>query len=372
MNLSDRAREISPPPQQNALVRHTLLTLPNPRKLTTSIRATAQVFQDPLSVALLERIRMVAPSEASILIFGETGTGKELIARHVHDLSQRSARPFVAVNCGAFTENLVESELFGHEKGAFTGALTAKTGWFEAANGGTLFLDEIGDLPLSIQVKLLRVLQEREIVRLGSCKSIPIDVRVIAATNIRLQDAVAAGHFREDLFYRLHVVHLALPTLQERPGDILPLAHYFIDEYHGRLGYGARKLDISAIQKLHEHSWPGNIRELENVIHHALLICQSDTICAEHLHLSPIMSRRNADRPQATLEVSPQQALIDALRGLFNDPTSQLYEKIEEAVIRTAFDFCHRNQLQTAKLLGISRNILRSRLIKNGDIAALR
>ena len=159
MNLSDRAREISPPPQQNALVRHTLLTLPNPRKLTTSIRATAQVFQDPLSVALLERIRMVAPSEASILIFGETGTGKELIARHVHDLSQRSARPFVAVNCGAFTENLVESELFGHEKGAFTGALTAKTGWFEAANGGTLFLDEIGDLPLSIQVKLLRVLQ---------------------------------------------------------------------------------------------------------------------------------------------------------------------------------------------------------------------
>ena len=177
-----------------------LLTLPERRALTTSIRATAQVFEDASSVALLERIRMVAPSEASVLIIGETGTGKELIARHVHELSQRRKGPFVAVNCGAFSETLVESELFGHEKGAFTGAFSSKPGWFEAANGGTIFLDEIGDLPLSIQVKLLRVLQEREVVRLGARKSIPIDVRVLAATNVRLQAAVAAGHYREDLF----------------------------------------------------------------------------------------------------------------------------------------------------------------------------
>ncbi len=194
-----------------------LLTLPGARAMPTSIRATAQVFEDPRSLALLERIRLVAPSDANVLILGETGTGKELIARHVHALSARRSGPFVAVNCGALSETLVESELFGHEKGAFTGAFTAKAGWFEAAHGGTLFLDEVGDLPLSIQVKLLRVLQEREVVRLGARRSLPVDVRVVAATNVRLQDAVAAGNFRQDLFYRLHVVNLALPTLRERP-----------------------------------------------------------------------------------------------------------------------------------------------------------
>ena len=350
----------------------TLLTLPNPRKLTTSIRATAQVFQDPRSAALLERIRMVAPSDANVLIIGETGTGKELIARHVHDLSRRSGKPFVAVNCGAFSESLVESELFGHEKGAFTGAFSAKTGWFEAANGGTLFLDEIGDLPLSIQVKLLRVLQEREVVRLGSRKSVPIDVRVVAATNVRLQDAVAAGHFREDLFYRLHVVHLALPTLRERPGDILPLARHFIEEYRQRLGYGALRLDANAEHKLSEHAWPGNIRELENVIHHALLICQHSVLGAEHLHLSSLKIQRRSPAPEPRGSATPQQALETVLRDLFNEPNEQLFEQIEEAVMRTAFEFCHRNQVQAAKLLGISRNVLRSRLIKSREISALK
>jgi DNA-binding NtrC family response regulator len=349
----------------------TLLTLPNPRRLTTSIRATAQVFQDPCSAALLERIRMVAPSDANVLIIGETGTGKELIARHVHDLSRRSGRPFVAVNCGAFSESLVESELFGHEKGAFTGAFSAKTGWFEAANGGTLFLDEIGDLPLSIQVKLLRVLQEREVVRLGSRKSVPIDVRVVAATNVRLQDAVAAGNFREDLFYRLHVVHLALPTLRERPGDILPLARHFIEEYRQRLGYGAVRLDASAEHKLAEHGWPGNIRELENVIHHALLICQHGVIGAEHLHLSSLNIQRRVPEREVAAD-TPQQALETVLRDLFNEPNEQMFEKIEETVMRTAFEFCHRNQVQAAKLLGISRNVLRSRLIKSREISALK
>ncbi|MBB3642252.1 sigma-54 interaction domain-containing protein [Variovorax atrisoli] len=350
----------------------TLLTLPNPRKLTTSIRATAQVFQDPRSAALLERIRMVAPSDANVLIIGETGTGKELIARHVHDLSRRSGKPFVAVNCGAFSESLVESELFGHEKGAFTGAFSAKAGWFEAANGGTLFLDEIGDLPLSIQVKLLRVLQEREVVRLGSRRSVPIDVRVVAATNVRLQDAVAAGNFREDLFYRLHVVHLALPTLRERPGDILPLARHFIEEYRQRLGYGPVRIDASAEQKLGEHGWPGNIRELENVIHHALLICQNGVLGAEHLHLSSLNIQRRSTEDEPAASATPQQALEAVLRDLFNEPNEQLFEQIEETVMRTAFEFCHRNQVQAAKLLGISRNVLRSRLIRSRDISALK
>lgn len=348
-----------------------LLTLPDTRALTTSIRATAQVFEDPRSVAILERIRMVAPSDANVLIIGETGTGKELIARHVHELSHRRHRPFIAVNCGAFSETLVESELFGHEKGAFTGAIATKTGWFEAANGGTLFLDEVGDLPLAIQVKLLRVLQEREVVRLGSHKSIPIDVRVVAATNVRLQDAVAAGHFREDLFYRLHVVQLTLPPLRERPGDIVPLARHFMEDYRSRLGYGPVAIERSAEKKLLVHNWPGNIRELENVIHHALLICPHGGLSAEYLHMSTLgLQRNSADADKAG--AGPEDALKSALQELFNVGDGALFERIEEIVIKEAFEFCHRNQVQTAKLLGLSRNILRARLIKSQEISALR
>ena len=178
-----------------------LITLPDPDSYAMSIRATALVFADPASLRLLEYIELIAPSDATALIIGETGTGKELVARQVHKLSLRQNGPFIAINCGAFSESLVESELFGHERGAFTGALNARTGWFEAANGGTLFLDEIGDLPLSAQVKILRVLQEREVVRIGSRTAVPIDVRLIAATNINLAEAVQAGRFREDLYY---------------------------------------------------------------------------------------------------------------------------------------------------------------------------
>lgn len=347
-----------------------VITLPSAQTLTTSIRATAQVFEDTRSVALLARLRQIAPSEANVLITGETGSGKELIARHVHALSHRAAGPFVAVNCGAFSESLVESELFGHEKGAFTGAFAAKAGWFEAANGGTLFLDEIGDLPLSIQVKLLRVLQEREVVRLGSRKAVPIDVRVIAATNVRLEDAVAAAHFREDLYYRLRVAHLELLALRDRPGDILPLADYFVDEYRRRLGYGDIRIAPDAAAKLQQHAWPGNIRELENVIHHALLICRSQTLTADDLYLSSLpLSRRNEVRD------APQDAtsqLEQALAALFEESQDGLFEHIESAVMRAAYHHCHRNQVQAARLLGISRNVIRARLIKMGEISALR
>jgi transcriptional regulator with PAS, ATPase and Fis domain len=354
-----------PPPEPSPLI-----TLPGKRALTTSIRASAQVFADPRSLALLERVRMVAPSVANVLVIGETGTGKELIARHVHNLSGRNSGPFVAVNCGAFSEALVESELFGHEKGAFTGAFSAKPGWFEAANGGTLFLDEIGDLPLSMQVKLLRVLQEREVVRLGSRKSIPIDVRVLAATNVHLQDAVAAGHFREDLFYRLNVVHLALPTLRDRPGDILPLARHFIEEYRDRLGYGPVGIDPRAEQKLLAHSWPGNIRELENVIHYALLVCRSDSLGEGDLQISSfgIQSARRTGVESAPS--TPLDALEGALRNLFDNAEGNLFESIEDTVIRVAFDFSNRNQIRAARLLGISRNVLRARLIRTKQISA--
>lgn len=344
-----------------------LLTLPPSPALATSIRATAQVFEDPKSQALLAHVQQVAPSDASVLIIGETGTGKELIARHIHNLSTRRHRPFVAVNCGAFSESLVEAELFGHEKGAFTGALTAKAGWFEEANGGTLFLDEIGDLPMAIQVKLLRVLQEREVVRLGSRKSTPIDVRVLAATNVQLERAINAGHFREDLFYRLNVVNLELHTLRERPGDIMPLTRHFIEVYSRRMGYGPIRISPEAEQKLKTYSWPGNIRELENVIHHTLLICRDGVIQRDDLRLSNLRIERQDEAPQ--VDDSTQALLERAFQRLFEEQAGALHEKVEDALLRAAYRFSHYNQVHTAALLGLSRNVTRARLIKIGELA---
>ncbi|MDR8028632.1 sigma 54-interacting transcriptional regulator [Burkholderia cenocepacia] len=334
-------------------------------------RAQAQVFADPCSLALLEQVRRVAPSDANVLIVGETGTGKELIARHVHELGARRDGPFVAVNCGAFSETLVDSELFGHEKGAFTGAFSAKPGWFEAAHGGTLFLDEIGDLPLAMQVKLLRVLQEREVVRLGSRTGIPVDVRVVAATNVDLQQAVAAGKFRGDLFYRLNVVQLPVPPLRDRPGDILPLARHFFDIYRDRLGGGPRRIDPHAERRLQAHGWPGNIRELENVIHHALLVSRHDVLQDTDLHIAPpCVPVVTAQATESSADA--QAALEHALRDLFDDGHGNLFEHIEDTVMRVAFEFSHRNQIRAAQLLGISRNVLRARLIRAKAITALK
>ncbi|HYQ40190.1 MAG TPA: sigma-54 dependent transcriptional regulator [Pseudomonas sp.] len=343
-----------------------LLSLP-----PTPIRATAQVFEDAKSQALLEHLQQVAPSDASVLIIGETGTGKELVARHLHNLSARRGGPFVAVNCGAFSETLVEAELFGHEKGAFTGALSAKAGWFEEANGGTLFLDEIGDLPLAIQVKLLRVLQEREVVRLGSRKSLPINVRVLTATNVQLEQAIDAGHFREDLYYRLNVVSLNLSPLRERPGDVLPLARHFIGEYSRRLGYSGIRLGADAEAKLLAHGWPGNIRELENVIHHTLLICREPLIRAADLHLASLPGQA-PDGPARDSPESLDARLQRVFLELFEEHGGALYEKVEETLLRTAYRFCHYNQVHTANLLGLSRNITRAQLIKYGELVVNR
>ncbi|MDY7066327.1 Sigma54-dependent transcriptional activator SfnR [Pseudomonas extremaustralis] len=347
-----------------------LITHPNARELTKSVRATVLVFKDPRSQELLARIERLAPSEANTLIIGETGTGKELVARHIHHLSRRGREPFVAVNCGAFAETLVESELFGHEKGAFTGATTQKAGWFEAANGGTLFLDEIGDLPLNMQVKLLRVLQEREVVRLGSRTPIPINVRLVAATNVNLADAVVAGNFREDLFYRLHVATIRLPPLRERPGDILPLAEFFLEEHCQRLGYNRASLNLEAERKLLEHTWPGNIRELENAIHHALLVCRNQRVQPSDLHLVDMRSSgiRQEEAGHAPPAASAPVDLEGALNALFEQNIPDLYEHIEETIFRAAYRYCHGNQLQTGRLLNISRNIVRARLEKIGEL----
>jgi sigma-54-specific transcriptional regulator len=345
-----------------------LLTLPNADVRSLTVRAKALVFEDPRSRDLLHRIRQIAPSAATVLVMGETGTGKEIVARHIHDLSPRAGQPFVAVNCGAFSETLVESELFGHERGAFTGAVAPKQGWFEAAQGGTLFLDEIGDLPPPVQVKLLRVLQEREVVRLGSRQTIPIDVRLVAATNVALDQAVAAGRFREDLYYRLRVAVVAIPPLRERPGDILPLAEYFLDLYRQRLGAAPVTLTPAAAARLLTHAWPGNIRELENVLHSALLVCQTGQIENEHLsdHLN---LQAPGPRPgHEPASADPLTGLEGALAALFERNLPDLHARVEGCLLRAAYRYCHRNQLQTARLLGISRNVVRARLMELGEL----
>jgi transcriptional regulator with GAF, ATPase, and Fis domain len=345
-----------------------VLTLPNADALALSVRAKALVFDDARSQALLQRIRRIAPSDATALIVGETGTGKEIVARHLHELSARRARPFVAVNCGALSETLVESELFGHERGAFTGAVGARQGWFESAQGGTLFLDEIGDLPAATQVKLLRVLQEREVVRVGARAATPIDVRLVAATNVDLEQAVRAGKFREDLYYRLNVAVLALPPLRDRPGDVLPLARHFLGVYRQRLGLGEVGFGAGAEACLLSHGWPGNIRELENVIHHALLICCDNLITVEDLRLGAPGAVVRPPAVRATAAAEPWLALEDGLRAVIDGGGDDLHGRIDRLVLRVAFEICEHNQVQTAKLLGLSRNVLRARLIDAGDL----
>ena len=343
-----------------------LVAFPNPDALATSIRATAIVFADPASVRLLDYIERIAPSDATVLIIGETGTGKELVARQVHKFSHRHTGPFIAVNCGAFSESLVESELFGHERGAFTGALNARSGWFEAANGGTLFLDEIGDLPMPTQVKILRVLQEQEVVRIGSRTPISIDVRLVAATNVNLAEAVQAGRFREDLYYRLNVAALDLLPLRERPGDILPLAQHFLERYGKRLHLSSYAFSNTAEDALLSYSWPGNIRELQNVIHHSLLICKDGHVTLDDLHLNPNFGTSFRPNNATTSDTPYLRALENALKTLYEHPIENLYDTLEDAIIRTAYGFCENNQVQTGRLLGISRNILRHRLKRFG------
>src|SRR6478609_3596343 len=269
----------------------TVLTLPGAGALALSVRAKALVFEDPKSVALLARVREIAPTQVGLLISGETGTGRELVARHLHELSPRAARPFLAVNCSGFSPDAAESELFGHAKGAWQGATSAKAGWLEAAHGGTLFLDEIGDLSPKVQQELLRVLLVGEVLRLGASEPTPVDVRVIAATNVDLEQAVHAGRFSQELLTALSAATLELAPLRERGGDILPLARHFLEFYRQRLDLGPTELGSEAAARLLEHSWPGNIRELENAMHHALLLCHGTQITPEDLRLSALDSR---------------------------------------------------------------------------------
>jgi sigma-54-specific transcriptional regulator len=359
-----------------------ILTMPDSDTAPLTIRAKALVFNDPQSRVLLDQVERLARSDATVLVTGQTGTGKELIARHIHAVSGRPG-PFVAVNCGAFSETLIDAELFGHESGAFTGATQARAGWFEAANGGTLFLDEIGDLPLALQVKLLRVLQERQVVRLGSRRPVAFDVRLVAATNIDLARAVVAQHFRADLYYRLSVASVRLPALHERQADILPLAEHFLGTYCARLGLRPLRLAPAAAQALLAYSWPGNIRELENVVHYALIVCREGQVRAGDFRFSPLSLIgapsaglvHEASAPRHALEAvapaaaepeAPEALLKRALGALLADKPDQLFQHVEGTLVRLAFERCRENQVHTARLLGITRNSLRTLLKRHG------
>ena len=344
----------------------TLLAFPGTHESKSS--AKTLVACDARSENVQRQLQRLAPSGASVLIIGETGTGKELAARYIHEHSRRQG-PFIAINCGAFSEHLVEAELFGHEAGAFTGAQQARAGWFEAANGGTLFLDEIGDMPLFLQVKLLRVLQEKQVVRLGSRKAIPVDVRLIAATNVQLEAAVEARRFRRDLYYRLNVASVRLPPLRERKGDILPLAQHFLETYRRQSGFERVSLSQAAEAALLGHDWPGNIRELENVIHYGLIMSGSSVLEADDLRLprragaavAEVYDDENSDAPDDVFDV-----VGAGLRRLLQSDREAIHQTVERLLLVTAFEHCDRNQVRTARRLGLSRNIVRAQLKRHG------
>lgn len=308
---------------------------------------------DPASKAFQSVLDQLAPTDATVLIIGETGTGKEVMARYLHYHSARRDKPFLAVNCGALTESLAESELFGHEKGAFTGAQNRHSGWFEAADGGTLLLDEVGELSLPLQIKLLRVLQEREITRVGSSRAIKVNVRVIAATNRDLAAAIRERRFREDLYYRLNVASVTLPPLRQRCEDIPVLAHHFLQLYARRLGRPQLRLSDEALATLMAYSWPGNIRELENTLHNAVLLSQSALVTPQQLRLSPLTGPGTSPG---------EEAMDQFLKQQMQQSETPLYPRMIAALVRNALELTQGNQLQAAALLGISRHTLRTHL----------
>lgn len=326
------------------------------------------VAEDPRTLQLVELASRVAGSEATVMISGESGSGKEVFARLIHNQSPRKEQPFVAINCAAIPESMLESVLFGYEKGAFTGAYQSRPGKFEQAQGGTLLLDEISEMDLALQSKLLRVLQEREVERLGSQKQVKLDVRVLATTNRNLREEVAAGRFREDLFYRLNVFPLQLPALRERPFDIAPIARSFVERY-APTGSGMQ-FSVAAEQKLTQHSWPGNVRELENVVQRALILCVGNEIQPQDLHFEecgqpvtpPHVAAPAVDNGQVnTVPATPAADLAESAAG--NQLGDEMKNR-EQALIIEALEAENGRRKEAAARLGISPRTLRYKLAK--------
>ena len=322
---------------------------PNQELISAVFEAVTQeshkiVHGDPKMAQTLKLAEQIAGSIASILVVGDSGTGKELLARYIHQRSPRRNAPFIAVNCAAIPENLLESELFGYEKGAFTGAVARRIGKFEEANGGTLLLDEISEMDLKLQAKLLRAIQEKEIDRIGGKRPIPVDVRIIATSNRNMEAEVAAKRFREDLFYRLNVVMIEIPSLAQRPGDIEPLARYFVEKYAEANDMDGVTLAPESLALLKTHSWPGNVRELENTLHRGVLLSTAGVIQPDAIRL------RGGDANAAAASAAPANLV------------GRTVADVERDLIIDTLEHCFGNRTHAANILGISIRTLRNKL----------
>ncbi|TQV71890.1 sigma-54-dependent transcriptional regulator [Denitrobaculum tricleocarpae] len=333
--------------------------------------STSLVFQDPVMNAVLKLAEQIAPSEASVLITGESGTGKEIMARYVHSKSRRSKAQFISVNCAAIPENLLESELFGHEKGAFTGAVGRRIGKFEEASGGTLLLDEISEMHPRLQAKLLRAVQEREIDRVGGSQPIKVDIRLLATSNRNLEDEVRQGNFREDLYFRLNVVNIALPALRERPRDIEILADHFIAKYAEANGVPVPPISPEARQILLNHHWRGNVRELENTMHRAVLLAQDGRVTENSIMLTgEMLAPEGSPASQAAPShgtAAAGSAASPARTGDASELVGRTVADVERDLILDTLEHCLGNRTHAANILGISIRTLRNKLKLYGE-----
>lgn len=344
------------------------------------------IHTSPVMKRTLAMADQIAPSDASVLITGESGTGKEVIARYIHQKSNRASKPFIAVNCAAIPDNLLESELFGHEKGAFTGAMVRRVGKFEEANTGTLLLDEISEMDVRLQAKLLRAIQEREIDRVGGSKPVPVDIRILATSNRNLMDEVQKGRFREDLYFRLNVIMLELPPLRTREQDILLIGQHFIDKYSKANGLPPRKLTDAAKTKMQAYTWPGNVRELENTMHRAVLLAQGNSIDELAIMLPEIRTPAPAAAPTAASQlighaiptpaaaptysapapVAPAQPIAASSPAGVTMLVGRTVADVERDLILQTLDHCLGNRTHAANILGISIRTLRNKLHQYG------
>ena len=338
------------------------------------------IHGDPRTQELLEQVNQFAPSNATILLRGESGTGKEVFSKFIHAQSKRHNKPFVSINCAAIPENLLESELFGHEKGAFSGALNKRIGKFEQAHGGTLLLDEISEMDALLQAKLLRAIQERVIDPVGSSKPVDVDIRLIATTNRDLEEEVAKGTFREDLYFRLNVVMIDIPALRERTGDIKPLSRHFARIFGEQNGIKSPEISDEAIQKLNDCYWKGNVRELENTVHRAILMMGGETTMQpEHIVISPMSQNMasNLNQPNTAQVKSGAANAYQAAAGGFEQGTGatkssivgRTVQDVERELILNTLDYCQGNRNHAADILGISIRTLRNKLKEYNDKA---
>ena len=346
---------------------------PNAELIAAVLQAVTEennsmIAGDPAMKTVIAMADRIAPSDATVLITGESGTGKEVMSRYIHNKSRRAHGPFISINCAAIPENLLESELFGHEKGAFTGAVARRIGKFEEANGGTLLLDEVSEMQPGLQAKLLRAIQERIIDRVGGKEPVKIDIRLIATSNRDLQAFVKAGNFREDLYFRLNVINLALPALRERPGDIVPLSQMFADKYSEHNGLQKKKISAAAAQMMQAYHWQGNVRELENTMHRAVLMSQENEIEPAAIHLSG--QKPAALKPAEVAQAAAEKAaaVSGAEKAGGGAPlVGRTVAEVERELILSTLDHCLGNRTHAANILGISIRTLRNKLKEYGE-----